>query len=59
MKDLVPAQDRQKKFGGKVILVSGDFQQLLAVLENANRAEIVNHTLKNSVTLWDDKVIIL
>ena len=59
MKDLVPAQDRHKKFGGKVMLVSCDFWQLLPVLEKANRAEIVNHTLKNSVTIWDDKVIIL
>ena len=51
MKDLVPAQDRHEKFGGKVMLVSSDFQQLLPVLEKANRAKIVNHTLKNSVTL--------
>ena len=51
MKDLGPAQDRDKKFGGKIMLVSGDFCQLLPVLEKTNRAEIVNHTLKNSVTL--------
>ena len=59
MKDLVPAQDRDKKFGGKIMLVSGDFCQLLPVLEKTNRAEIVNHMLKNSVTLWDDKMITL
>ena len=41
------------------MLVSGDFQQLLAVLEKANRAKIVNHTLMNSVTLWDDKAVTL
>ena len=41
------------------MLVSGDFWQLLQVLEKANGAEIVNHTLMNSFTLWDDKVIIL
>ena len=57
MKDLVPAQDKEKKFGGKVILVSGDFHQLLPVLEKASRAEIVNYTLENSIILWDDKVI--
>ena len=57
LKDLVPAEDKEKKFGGKIILVSGDFRQLLPVLEKASRAEIVNHTLKNSVTLWDNKVI--
>ena len=50
MKDLVPVEDKEKKFGGKIILVSGDFQQLLPVLEKASRAEIVNHALKNSVT---------
>ena len=55
----MPAEDKEKKFGGKVILVSGDFWQLLPVLEKASRAEIVNDTLKNSVTLWDEKVIIL
>ena len=59
MKDLVPVEDKEKKFGGKIILVSGDFRQLLPVLEKASRAEIVNHALKNSVTLWDEKVIIL
>ena len=58
-KDVVSAQDRHKKLGGKVELVSGDFQQLLPVLEKANRAKIVNHTMKNSVTLWDDKVVTL
>ena len=57
MKDLVPAQDKEKKFGGKVILVSGDFCQLLPVIEKASRAKIVNHMLKNSAILWDDKVI--
>ena len=41
------------------MLVSGDFCQLLPVVEKTNRAEIVNHMLKNSVTLWDDKVITL
>ena len=41
------------------MLVSGDFCQLLPVLEKTNRVEIVNHMLKNSVTLCDDKVITL
>ena len=57
LKDLVPAEDKEKKFGGKIILVSGDFWQLLPVLEKAIRAEIVNRTLKHSVTFWDYKVI--
>ena len=29
MKDLVPAQEWHKNFGGKVMLISSDFQQLL------------------------------
>ena len=53
----MPAEDKEKKFGGKIILISSDFWQLLPVLEKASRAEIVNHTLKNSVTLWDNKVV--
>ena len=59
MKDLVPAQDKDKEFEGKIVLISSDFWQFLPVLEKASRAEIVNHTLKNSVMLWDNKVIIL
>ena len=57
MKDLAPAEDKEKKFGGKLVLVSGDFRQLLPVIEKANRAKIVGHTLKHSVGLWDREVI--
>ena len=59
MRDLVPEEDRDKKFGGKLILVSGDFRQLLPVIEKANRAKIVGHTLKQSATLWDEHVVTL
>ena len=59
MRDMVPQNDRDKKFGGKLILVSGDFRQLLPVIENANRAKIVNHTLKYSTTLWDENIVTL
>ena len=59
MRDLVPPQDRDKKFGGKMMLVYSDFLQLLLVLEKANRAKIVNHTLKNSAVLWDENVVTL
>ena len=59
MRDLVPDGDQEKKFGGKLILVSGDFRQLLPVIERANRAKIVTHTLKNSATLWDEHVVTL
>jgi hypothetical protein len=43
--DLAPESDK-KKFGGKLILVSSDFCQLLPVIEKANRSKIVGHTLK-------------
>ena len=56
MRDLAPAEDKDKKFGGKLVLVSGDFRQLLPVIEKANRAKIVGHTLKHSVGLWDEHV---
>ena len=39
--------------------MGGDFRQLLPVIEGANRAKIVNHTLKSSATLWDDNVVVL
>ena len=40
-------------------MASGDFRQLLPVIEKTNRAKTVGHTLKNSVTLWDEDVHIL
>ena len=57
--DLAPESDKKKKFGGKLILVSGDFRQLLPVIEKANRSKIVGHTLKHSSVLWDEDVITL
>ena len=38
-------------FGGKVIVLSGDFRQCLPVIPHANRAEIVNSALNRS-HLW-------
>ncbi|KAL7543097.1 hypothetical protein ACHAWF_014559, partial [Thalassiosira exigua] len=40
MKDLAEECDKGEKFGGKIILVSGDFRQLLPVIPKANRAKI-------------------
>ena len=56
MRDLASPEDKDKKFGGKLVLVSGDFRQLLPVMEKANRAKIVGHTLKHS-RLWDKDVV--
>ena len=41
------------------MLVSSDFLAVATSSYKANRAKIVYHTLKNSVTIWEDKVIIL
>jgi len=51
--------NHNKKFGGKLILVSGDFRQMLPVVERGNRAAVVNKCLKSSNDLWDDDVEIL
>ena len=59
LKGLAEPQDCNKKFGGKIILVSGDFRQLLPVIPKANPAKVVSHTLKNSVRLWDQDVMCL
>eukprot|EP00984_Skeletonema_dohrnii_P018289 scaffold8514_cov74-Skeletonema_dohrnii-CCMP3373.AAC.1 len=45
------------RFGGKTVLVSGDFRQLLEVIPGANRAKTVDRCLKGSQKLWDDHVI--
>jgi hypothetical protein len=48
---------KETKFGGKVVLISGDFRQLLEVIPGANRAKTVSRCLKGSSKLWDDNVI--
>jgi len=45
-------------FGGKMILVAGDWCQLLPIVPHGSRARVVNSTLKES-ELWDDDVLIL
>uniref|UniRef100_A0AC34GLJ6 ATP-dependent DNA helicase n=1 Tax=Panagrolaimus sp. ES5 TaxID=591445 RepID=A0AC34GLJ6_9BILA len=39
-------------FGGKILLLGGDFRQLLPVRKNGTRAECVNLSIKNSA-LWE------
>ena len=34
-------------FGGKIVILSGDFRQLLPVLPLANRSELINLSIKN------------
>ena len=55
LKDLTDFPDT--KFGGKIVLLSGDFRQLLEVIPRANRAKIVLRCLKGSELLWDENVI--
>ena len=43
--------DQDLPFGGKIIVLSGDFRQCLPVIPNANRAQVVDSTLKKS-PLW-------
>jgi len=48
---------KETKFGGKVVLISGDFRQLLEVIPGANRAKTVSRCLKGSNKLWDGDII--
>lgn len=41
----------QKIFGGKSIILSGDFRQILPIRRNATRSEVVSALIKNS-SLW-------
>merc|ERR1711884_250413 len=41
-----------KPFGGKIIVIAGDFRQCLPVVKNATRPGIVKHCINQS-SLWD------
>ena len=45
-------------FGGKLILVAGDWCQLLPIVPHGSRARVVNSTLKES-QLWDDDDVLI
>ena len=40
-----------KPFGNKIMLLGGDFRQILPVTKNGNRSQIVNSTIKKT-TFW-------
>ena len=42
IKDFVPEEHNEKN----LMLISGDFRQVLPIIEQANRSTIVNHTIK-------------
>jgi hypothetical protein len=39
-------------FGGKVVVMGGDFRQLLPVVPRGTRGQIVDASLKRSAVLW-------
>jgi ATP-dependent DNA helicase PIF1 len=49
-KDLL---DNDKPFGGKVVVLGGDFRQILPVIVRGTREQIVNVCLSKSI-LWKD-----
>ncbi|EJK73532.1 hypothetical protein THAOC_04838, partial [Thalassiosira oceanica] len=59
LRDLAPKADKKKKFGGKLMLASGDFRQMLPVIPKASPAKTISRTLKRSVQLWDSDVVVL
>ncbi|XP_045831092.1 uncharacterized protein LOC123922418 [Trifolium pratense] len=54
MKDLmgkVDKKNRDKPFGGKVVVLGGDFRQILPVIRKGSRSEVVRATISSS-KLW-------
>jgi ATP-dependent DNA helicase PIF1 len=39
-------------FGGKVVVMGGDFRQILLVVPRGTKGQIVDASLKRSVVLW-------
>ena len=44
-------------FGGKVVLITGDFRQILPIVPRGSRASIVNASIKRS-DLWEDVTVL-
>lgn len=44
--------NKDKPFGGKVVVLGGDFRQILPVIRKATRADIVSSAV-NSSKVWD------
>ncbi|GAU40269.1 hypothetical protein TSUD_60600 [Trifolium subterraneum] len=54
MKDLMGKVDKEninKPFGGKVVVLGGDFRQILPVIRKGSRGDVVNATISSS-KLW-------
>jgi len=49
LKDLM---SNEKPFGGKVMLLGGDFRQCLPVVKHGNRVKVVQTSIKYSLHWW-------
>ena len=49
LKDIM---DNNQPFGGKVVVLAGDFRQLPTIIPNATRVQIINASIKKS-NLWE------
>ncbi|KAM0863479.1 hypothetical protein ACQ4PT_044573 [Festuca glaucescens] len=60
MRDILSVNEPSRKllpFGGKTIVLGGDFRQVLPVVEGASRAEVVNSSLMKS-PLWQHVTVL-
>ena len=48
---LKDVMDTEVPFGGKIVIISGDFRQVLPVIKKASRAQITN-AASNKSELW-------
>ncbi|KAK9680424.1 PIF1-like helicase [Popillia japonica] len=44
--------DNDRPFGGKVVIIGGDFKQCLPIVQNGNRAAVIQACIKSS-RLWN------
>ncbi|XP_071712987.1 uncharacterized protein [Rutidosis leptorrhynchoides] len=51
MRDIIRSDNRDKAFGGKVVVFGGDFRQILPVITKGTRSETVHASLHSS-ELW-------
>lgn len=55
LRDIMQLYDpsaKDKIFGGKTIVLGGDFRQILPVVEKGGRPEIVDASVSKSLTIW-------
>lgn len=60
MRDILSMSDPSKRslpFGGKTVVLGGDFRQVLPVIEGASRREVLNSSLINS-SLWQHVTVL-